>query len=363
MLLADQPLRNAVNRLELGLHQLSVADLDVGVLVAVEHQHRRLHLRKLHVGGRRRRVRAEELTGVRYGSGDNSDVSLRILADHGRSVSFMLADGVLPSNEERGYVLRLIMRRAIRHARLLGHESEVLGGLIERNIDLMNDAYPELGAKRDLALEVAEREEARFDETLKQGLSLLETEIERGRSEGQRYFGDGRLYVERYVENPWRGYLHIAPGVIYLLGAPLQLSRRFRTRHYDVHRRLVTEGREIRAAFTEGSDRYSGFLPTLETSDRDILRLYHTGILGVIYFKRELATSAYGRAYTTLMPRYWQPVTFIWDYFLSSQVHALLDPACMKKYLELWMHTDIHKHFGTEYLTGAGVGPCGHPTG
>jgi hypothetical protein len=115
--------------------------------------------------------------------------------------------------------------------------------------------------------------------------------------------------------------------------------------------------REIRSAFTEGSDRYSGFLPTLETSDRDILKLYHTGILGVIYFKRDTPHSVYGRAYATLMPRYWQPVTFIWDYMLSSVVHALLDPACMRKYLELWMHTDIHKHFGTEFLTGAGVGP------
>ena len=115
--------------------------------------------------------------------------------------------------------------------------------------------------------------------------------------------------------------------------------------------------RELAAVFTPGNDRYSGFMPTLETADRDILRLYHTGILGVIYFKRDTPWSVYGRAYATLMPRYWQPVTFIWDYFLSSQVHALLDPQCMKKYLELWMHTDIHKHFGTEYLTGAGVGP------
>lgn len=115
--------------------------------------------------------------------------------------------------------------------------------------------------------------------------------------------------------------------------------------------------RELAAVFTPESGRYSGFMPTLETSDADILKLYHTGILGVIYFKRDTPWSVNGRAYATLMPRYWQPVTFIWDYFLSSQVHALLDPACMKKYLELWMHTDIHKHFGTEFLTGAGVGP------
>ena len=115
--------------------------------------------------------------------------------------------------------------------------------------------------------------------------------------------------------------------------------------------------REIESVFTADNGRYSGFMPTLETSDRDILKLYHTGILGVIYFKRDSAASVHGRVYTTLMPRYWQTATFLWDYFLSSTVHALLDPACMKKNLELWMHTDIHKHFGTEYLTGAGIGP------
>jgi hypothetical protein len=114
---------------------------------------------------------------------------------------------------------------------------------------------------------------------------------------------------------------------------------------------------ELRAVFTAGNDRYSGFLPTLVTDDKDILKLYHIGILGVIYFKRDNPHSVYGRAYDTLMPRYWQTVTFLWDYSLSSLVHGLLDPAVMKKYLELWMGMDIHKHFGTEYLTGSGVGP------
>jgi hypothetical protein len=79
--------------------------------------------------------------------------------------------------------------------------------------------------------------------------------------------------------------------------------------------------------------------------------------VGVIYFKRDSPYSVYGRAYDTLMPRYWQSVTFLWDYHLSSLVHALLDPEVMRKKLELWMRLDIHKHFGTEYLTGAGVGP------
>jgi hypothetical protein len=115
--------------------------------------------------------------------------------------------------------------------------------------------------------------------------------------------------------------------------------------------------RELEAVFTPGNDRYSGSLPVLETTDDQVLRLYHTGILGVIYFKRDTPFSVIGRAYDTLMPKWWQTVTFMWDYSLSSIVHALLDPAVMRKYLVHWMKSDIHTHFGTEYLSGGPVGP------
>jgi hypothetical protein len=94
---------------------------------------------------------------------------------------------------------------------------------------------------------------------------------------------------------------------------------------------------ELRSIFTPGNSRYSGSLPTLVTEDTDILRLYLISILGLVYFKRDNPHSVYGRAYDTLMPRYWQSVTFIWDYALSAFTHALLDPAVMKKYLEKWM--------------------------
>jgi alanyl-tRNA synthetase len=127
---------------------------------------------------------AEALTGTKYGEDERADVSLRILADHGRSVSFMLADGVLPSNEERGYVLRLIMRRAIRNARLIGHTGSVLPALIERTTGLMGEAYPELRERRDLAMDVAAREEERFDASLRHGLSLLESEVAKVRGVG-----------------------------------------------------------------------------------------------------------------------------------------------------------------------------------
>lgn len=114
---------------------------------------------------------------------------------------------------------------------------------------------------------------------------------------------------------------------------------------------------ELKAAFTPGNSRFSGFMPLLETTDKEIAKLYYMGVLGVIYFRRDNPYSVMGRTYDTLMPKYWQSVTFIWDYALSSLTHALLDPVVMKKYLEHWMSMDVHKHFGTEYLTGGPVGP------
>ena len=113
-----------------------------------------------------------------------SDTALRILADHGRFITFLIADGVLPSNEGRGYVLRRVMRRAIRHARMLGTNEPVLGGLADATGELMGDFYPEIVERSDLIHDVVDREEARFDETLRQGLSLLEGEIQTARSGG-----------------------------------------------------------------------------------------------------------------------------------------------------------------------------------
>lgn len=111
---------------------------------------------------------------------------------------------------------------------------------------------------------------------------------------------------------------------------------------------------ELSAVFTPGNDRYGGSLPVLETDDEDVRRAWLSGILGVVYFRRE--SPMFGRTYDTLMPRYWQSVTFLWDYSLSSIVHAMLDPGAMRRHLEHWMLTDIHSCFGTEWLTGGPVG-------
>eukprot|EP01037_Dinobryon_pediforme_P007796 gene7796-7862_t len=115
---------------------------------------------------------SESLTGVRA-EGENR-ASHRVIADHLRSSSFLLADGVLPSNEGRGYVLRRIMRRAMRHAHLLGAKDPLVHRLVPALITEMGAAYPELGRARALIEEVLEREETRFRETLANGLKLLD---------------------------------------------------------------------------------------------------------------------------------------------------------------------------------------------
>jgi alanyl-tRNA synthetase len=130
-------------------------------------------------------TKAAELTGANYGSDSKADRGLRVLADHGRALTFLIADGVLPSNEERGYVLRRVMRRAIRHARLLGREDVTLPHLVDSTVEIMGDVYPEIVERKDFVREVAGREEERFSTTLRQGLTMLESEIQSARSATQ----------------------------------------------------------------------------------------------------------------------------------------------------------------------------------
>lgn len=127
------------------------------------------------------------------------------------------------------------------------------------------------------------------------------------------------------------------------------------------HDRLVPRAEEawnaeLAAVFTPGNDRYSGHLPMLVTDDPDLRRVWLMGVIGVVYFRRDNPHSTMGRTYDTLMPRYWQCLTFLWDYSLSSMVHSLLDPDVMRRYLEHWISTDVHTHMGTEWLTGQPVG-------
>ncbi|HEY5287757.1 MAG TPA: alanine--tRNA ligase, partial [Solirubrobacteraceae bacterium] len=123
---------------------------------------------------------AEELTRSVYGRVEEDDVSLRILADHARAVTFMLADGVVPSNLERGYVLRRIIRRAIRHGQRVGAREGTMAAMAASVTEVMGGAYPELARSLGMVSDILEREEHRFMETLTLGLGMLEDLIADG---------------------------------------------------------------------------------------------------------------------------------------------------------------------------------------
>ena len=119
-------------------------------------------------------ARATSATGVALGDDPESDVALKLLADHARTMTFLVSDGVIPSNEDRGYVLRRIIRRAIRFAYLLGVEKPITPILAEETISLMGDAYPDLAASADTVVGVLSREEDQFRRTLRSGLGILD---------------------------------------------------------------------------------------------------------------------------------------------------------------------------------------------
>jgi alanyl-tRNA synthetase len=126
---------------------------------------------------------AEELTRSVYGRDEEDDVSLRIVADHARAVTFMLADGVVPSNLERGYVLRRIIRRAIRHGQRVGAREGLMTAMASAVTEVMGGAYPELERSLSMVSDILEREEHRFVETLSSGLGMLDDLIAEGISE------------------------------------------------------------------------------------------------------------------------------------------------------------------------------------
>jgi alanyl-tRNA synthetase len=128
----------------------------------------------------------ERLVGKRYGSDEKDSVSMRVIADHARAVTFLICDGALPSNEGRGYVLRRIMRRAARHAKMLGCAEPMLYNMVDAVREVMGDAYPELQEREEYIKKVVLGEEQRFIETLDRGLAILNDEVAALRSAGQK---------------------------------------------------------------------------------------------------------------------------------------------------------------------------------
>jgi len=135
---------------------------------------------------------AESLTGASFGTDETTDTSLRIITDHARAITFMVADGVLPSNEGRGYVMRRLLRRAVRHGRLLGRTEPFVANLVDTVVERMGEAYPEIAEHHDLVHRIADAEEQRFISTLRQGLAFLGEEMDRLKAENKTEI-DGRV--------------------------------------------------------------------------------------------------------------------------------------------------------------------------
>ena len=126
-----------------------------------------------------------KISGKAYGTSEDSDVSMRVIADHSRAVTFLIGDGCLPSNEGRGYVLRRILRRAARHGKLLGLDKPFLNEVVSVVVETMKDAYPDLSDKESFIRKVIVNEEQRFIETLDSGLKILSEEVAALKKSGQ----------------------------------------------------------------------------------------------------------------------------------------------------------------------------------
>ncbi len=134
------------------------------------------------------RSAAERVTGARSGAGESTDVSLRIIAEHARTMTFMVSDGVRPSNQERGYVLRRIIRRAVRHAYLLGARDVVMPAMVDAVVATMSNAYPEIVTTYGVVRKIVEREEESFRATLQRGVEMLSEIVDRTEVSGDDAF-------------------------------------------------------------------------------------------------------------------------------------------------------------------------------
>ena len=138
-----------------------------------------------------------EATGreLEYPSGGEDDVGLRVIADHARAAAFLVYDGVYPDNEGRGYITRLLVRRAVRFGRKLGFEQPFFSVVCDRVVDMMNGAYPELAQRREVIAQVIGREEEIFNQTYDEGVRALEQEIKRLEGSATREIGAAFLFL------------------------------------------------------------------------------------------------------------------------------------------------------------------------
>jgi len=136
----------------------------------------------------------EKISGKAYKSDPEWDVSIRIIVDHCRATTFLVSDGVLPSNEGRGYILRRLIRRAARHGKLLGIQGTFLSDIVERVIESWKVAYPEIGERKEQIKKVVRIEEEQFQKTIHQGMNILESYIDSMMNEGKSILSGERAF-------------------------------------------------------------------------------------------------------------------------------------------------------------------------
>ncbi len=136
----------------------------------------------------------EEISGKKYGADNSTDVSLRVIADHIRTIAFSLADGLMPSNEGRGYVIRRIIRRAARHGYMLGVEKPFLYNVLDSVYDMMSDAYPDILDNVKMSKKILKLEEVRFAHTLTSGMGILEKLMDDVKSSGKNTIPGAELF-------------------------------------------------------------------------------------------------------------------------------------------------------------------------
>lgn len=137
----------------------------------------------------------EELTGVKYGETPGNKVSFKVIADHIRAVTFAIADGALPSNEGRGYVLRRLIRRSVMHAHKLGLDQAFLAQLVPTIGEIMGDFYTNIVEKQDFIMQVLDSEEARFHETIEEGVGHLENILDQLKTSGQQVMSGADAFL------------------------------------------------------------------------------------------------------------------------------------------------------------------------
>ena len=136
-----------------------------------------------------------KISGKEYEKNYNDDVSIRLITDHIRSATFMISDGIMPSNEGRGYVLRRLIRRAARHGKMLGIEGNFLSRLSETVIEGSKDGYPELEEKKEFIFNVLTKEEEKFGKTIDQGLDILNGMEEEMKGKGEKVLSGANAFM------------------------------------------------------------------------------------------------------------------------------------------------------------------------